>query len=189
MNTEQLKELGLNDNQIQEVFKLRGQEIEQANANKQALEAQQAENENLKNQIKEANKQISDFKELDIDSIKQRASEYETKYQESESKRKQELEDLNLQHSIDLGLIKAGTKNSKATKALLDYDALRASKNLENDINSQIESLKESDSYLFKGTEESQQPSMAKGNAIDTNKDVSEMTYAEMLEANKKGLL
>lgn len=189
MNTEQLKELGLTEEQIQNVFKLRGQEIEQANATQQALEAQQAENANLKNQIKEANKQISDFKELDIDSIKQKASEYETKYQESESKRKQELEDLNLQHSIDLGLIKAGAKNAKATKALLDYDALRASKNLENDINSQIESLKESDSYLFEGKEQESKQPISKGNTISDNKPLEEMTYAEMLELNRKGQL
>ena len=189
MKTEQLKELGLTEEQIDSVFKLRGQELEEANANKQALEAQRAENEALKNQIQEANKQINDFKELDIDSIKQRASEYETKYQDSESKRKQELEDLNLQHSIDLGLLKAGARNTKATKALLDYDLLRSSKNLENDIASQIEGLKESDSYLFKSNEESQQQSMGKRGKINDSVDTSEMTYAQMLEANRKGLL
>ena len=121
MTTEQLKELGLSDEQIQEVFKLRGQELEQANADKKALEAIQKENEALKNQIQIANEQIEDFKSMDIESIKKSADEYKNKFEQSETERKKEIDKMNLQYAVDLGLVKAGARNTKATKALLDF--------------------------------------------------------------------
>lgn len=189
MNTEQLKELGLTEEQIQNVFKLRGQEIEQANATQQALEAQQKENESLKKQIQTANKEIADFKEMDIDSIKKRAEEYQSKFEQSENERKKELDNVNLNYAIELGLVKAGARNTKATKALLDFDTLRDSRNLESDINTQIEKLKESDSYLFESKEQESKQPISKGNTISDNKPLEEMTYAEMLELNRKGQL
>ena len=187
MKTEELKELGLSDEQVEGVFKLRGLEVEKANQTQQALEAQQKENEALKNQIGIANDEIKAFKDLDIDSIKKRADEYQSKYEESESKRQNEIQDINLNHAIDLGLLKAGARNAKATRALLDYDALKSSRNLDADLASQIEGLKESDNYLFKGEESKE--SISKGNGIDNKKDLSDMTYLEMLEASKKGLI
>ena len=188
MKTEELKELGLSEEQIEGVFKLRGLEVEEAKGIEQALEAQKKENETLKDQIGRANEEIQSFKDLDIDSIKQRADEYQSKYEESESQRQKELQDINLNHAVDLGLIKAGAKNTKATRALLDYDALKQSRNVDSDLQAQIESLKESDNYLFKSEEASKQ-SISKGNTVDDNKDLSEMSYMEMLEASKKGLL
>ncbi|MFO3716116.1 phage scaffolding protein [Anaerococcus cruorum] len=189
MKTEELKELGLSDEQISGVFKLRGLEVEQSNAIKQALEAEQAENKALRNQIETANNQIKEFKDLDIDSIRKTAEDYQNKFEESENKRQREIEDMSLSHAVDLGLIKAGAKNTKATRALLDYEALKQSKNIDSDLENQINNLKESDSYLFKSEEQEAKQSIAKGNSITDKKDVSEMTYFEMLEANKKGLL
>lgn len=189
MNTEQLKEIGLTEEQIQGVFKLRGQEIEQANAIEQELETQKKENESLKDQIQTANKQIADFKEMDIDSIKQRAEEYQSKFEESENERKKELDNANLNYAIELGLVKAGARNTKATRALLDFDTLKDSRNLESDIKTQIEQLKESDGYLFESKEQEAKQPISKGNTISNNKPVEEMSYAEMLEASKKGLM
>lgn len=188
MKTEQLKELGLSEEQISEVFKLRGKEIEELNSVNQELEAQKAENEALKNQIKDANNEIKEFKDLDIDSIKKRADEYQARFEESENQRQKEIEDMNLSHAVDLSLLKAGARNPKATKALLDYDLLKQSKNINDDLEAQINNLKETDNYLFKSEEDTKQP-IAKGNAIQGGKDISEMSYFEMLEADKKGLL
>lgn len=86
-------------------------------------------------------------------------------------------------------MVKAGARNTKATRALLDFDTLKDSRNLESDIKTQIEKLKESDGYLFESKEQEAKQSISKGNTISDNKPVEEMSYAEMLERNRKGQL
>ena len=55
MKTEELKEIGLNDEQIAAVFKLRGQEVENYNKLKNDYETLKTENENYKSQVESAN--------------------------------------------------------------------------------------------------------------------------------------
>lgn len=189
MKTEELKEIGLNDEQIAAVFKLRGKEVEDYNELKNNFETLKTENENYKSQVLSANEQIEAFKDMDIDSIKASAEEYKAKYEQAQIKAKDDIDKLKLNNAIDLSLINAGSRNIKASKALLDLESLGSSKNLNEDLKAQIEGLKESDSYLFKNVEEDKKKSIGKSNGIDKLKDLSKMTYMEMLEANRKGLL
>lgn len=87
MNKEQLKALGLNDEQITEVFKLNGKAI--------AKEQQRADSteialEDTKKMLTDANAKIEGFKDLDIDTIKAEAQKYkdelETTRRESEDR-------------------------------------------------------------------------------------------------------
>ncbi|MSS77176.1 phage scaffolding protein [Anaerococcus sp. AGMB00486] len=188
MKTEELKEIGLNDEQIAAVFKLRGKEVEDYNQLKNNFETLKTENENFKNQVASANEQIEAFKDMDIESIKASAEEYKNKYEQAQIKAKEDMDNITLNNAIDLGLVNAGSRNLKAAKALLDIDSLKDSKNLNDDLKAQIEGLKESDSYLFKTEEEPKQRSMGKSGSIG-EKELKDMTYEEMLEANKKGIL
>lgn len=188
MKTEELKEIGLNDEQIAAVFKLRGKEVEDYNQLKNNIETLKTENENYKSQVESANEQIEAFKDMDIESIKASAEEYKNKYEQAQIKAKEDIDNITLNNAIDLGLVNAGSRNLKAAKALLDIDSLKDSKNLNDDLKAQIEGLKESDSYLFKGQEEPKQRSMGKSGSLG-EKELKDMTYEEMLEANKKGIL
>ena len=188
MKTEELKEIGLNDEQIAQVFKIRGQEVENYNNLKNEFETLRTENENYKSQVASANEQIEAFKDMDIDSIKASAEEYKNKYEEAQIKAKENIERINLNNAIDLGLVNAGSRNLKAAKALLDIDSLKDSKNLNDDLKAQIEGLKESDSYLFKIEEDPKQRGIGKSGSIG-DKELKDMTYEEMLKANKKGIL
>lgn len=188
MKTEELKEIGLNDEQIAAVFKLRGKEVEDYNQLKNNFETLKTENENYKSQVASANEQIEAFKDMDIESIKASAEEYKSKYEQAQIKAKEDMDNITLNNAIDLGLVNAGSRNLKAAKALLDIDSLKGSKNLNDDLKAQIEGLKESDSYLFKGQEEPKQRSMGKSGSLG-EKELKDMTYEEMLEANKKGIL
>lgn len=188
MKTEELKEIGLNDEQIGKVFKLRGKEVEDFNKLKNEYENLKTENENYKSQISDANEQIEAFKDMDIDSIKASAEEYKNKFEQAQQKAKEDIANTNLNHAIDLGLVNAGSRNIKASKALLDMDSLKDSKNLNEDLKAQIEGLKESDSYLFKNVEEKPKRGMGNSGSIG-DKGVKDMTYEEMLEAHKKGTL
>lgn len=188
MKTEELKEIGLNGEQIAAVFKLRGKEVEDYNQLKNNFETLKTENENYKSQVASANEQIEAFKDMDIESIKASAEEYKNKYEQAQIKAKEDMDNITLNNAIDLGLVNAGSRNLKAAKALLDIDSLKDSKNLNDDLKAQIDGLKESDSYLFKGQEEPKQRSMGKSGSLG-EKELKDMTYEEMLEANKKGIL
>lgn len=78
MKRERLKELGLNDEQINEVMSEHGKSVEK---HKTLSDNAKTELEGVKTQLKEANTQIQGFKDMDIESIKKSADDWETKYE------------------------------------------------------------------------------------------------------------
>ena len=190
MQTEELKELGLTDEQIKEVFRLHGLEIKNYQELQERNQTLNAENDSLKNSLAEANTTIEGFKDknLDIEEVKKQAESYKAKFEEEQAERQKEIEAIKLDSTINMSLLKSGAKNPKAVRALLDIDNLKQSKNLNDDLNSQIQNLQESDSYLFDSKEDEQGRSIGKGNDIKT-KDISEMSYTEIAKAQEKGLI
>lgn len=191
MKTEELKALGLSDEQITAVHRLNGLDIENYKTEVESLKQEkstlESEKETLQEQVNNANQQIEDFKDMDIESIKQSAEDYKNKFEQSESKRKEELEKLQLDHQLETSFLKAGAKNVKAVKALIDMDMLKESKNLNDDIKAQIDNLKESDSYLFEAESKPTGNSIGGSNPLPSSTE--KMTYDEMLNAYKKGQL
>lgn len=190
MKKEDLEKIGLTEEQQAEVFRLNGLAIEQYKTENAELTAKnqtlETEKTNLTTDLETANNTIQEFKSMDIDAIKSKADEYKTKYEETEAKRIAELKDLELNHTLETELLKAGAKNTKAVKALLDIEALKTSQNLDTDIEAAITGLKESDAYLFDGGDDSQ---VIAGGQQLPGKELENMTYDEMLEAYKKGLI
>lgn len=190
MKKKDLEKIGLTEEQQAEVFRLNGLAIEQYKTENVELTAKiqslETEKTNLTTDLETANNTIQEFKSMDIDAIKSKADEYKTKYEETEAKRIAELKDLELNHTLETELLKAGAKNTKAVKALLDIEALKTSQNLDTDIEAAITGLKESDAYLFDGGDDSQ---VIAGGQQLPGKELENMTYDEMLEAYKKGLI
>lgn len=158
MKKEELLELGLTEEQIQGVFKLNGQDINSI----------KSERDNLKSELEVANNKISELG--DYENVKSEVEKY-----------KNEISDLKLNHSIENSLMKSKVKNPKAAKALLDMEALKNSKNFDSDLENQIKSMKETDSYLFEveGT--------SVGGASSVNEpNTNDMTYSEMMEFLEK---
>ena len=158
MKKEELLELGLTEEQIQGVFKLNGQDINSI----------KSERDNLKSELEVANNKISELG--DYEDVKSEVEKY-----------KNEISDLKLNHSIENSLMKSKVKNPKAAKALLDIEALKNSKNFDSDLENQIKSMKESDSYLF------EVEGSSVGGAGSVNEpNVNEMTYSQMMEYLEK---
>lgn len=182
MTKEELKSLGLTDEQIAEVFKLNGLALEKAKGD---LSTKEKEVETLQGQLDTANKEIESYKEMDIESIKQSADDYKEKFETAEQKAKEDIEALKFEHSLESALNKAGTKNVKAAKALLDIDDLKKSKNVDSDIEAAITNLKESDGYLF-GESDPQGTGGSLGNIGkgkgDINKTADTNSTQEILE-------
>lgn len=158
MKKEELLELGLTEEQIQGVFKLNGQDINSI----------KSERDNLKSELKVANNKISELG--DYENVKAEVEKY-----------KNEISDLKLNHSIENSLMKSKVKNPKAAKALLDIEALKNSKNFDSDLENQIKSMKESDSYLF------EVEGSSVGGAGSVNEpNIKDMTYSQMMEYLEK---
>ena len=98
MKREFLKELGVEESVIEKIMTENGKDIEAVKSKTKADEAsiaqQKSEIESLKTQLSEANKAIDGFKELDVESIKKAAAEWEAKAKEAELKRQSDLDNL-----------------------------------------------------------------------------------------------
>lgn len=96
MTREDLEKLGLNEEQVTGVMKLKSSVISnndtEINNLKTTIATLTTERNNLKTQIEDANKEIQSYKDMDIDSIKQSASDWETKYNELVENQKVEKE-------------------------------------------------------------------------------------------------
>lgn len=196
MKREFLKELGLTDEQIDRVMAENGKDIEKYKSDletkEKELETKETELETLQGQLEAANKQIEDFKEMDIEGIKQAADDYKEKYEKAKQDAEAEIEALKFEHSLESALTKAGAKNVKAVKALLDIESLRNSKNVDSDLETAITTLKETDSYLF-GDVEPEGTGGSLGNnprqnqkVAITKEDFKNMGYKERLELKRE---
>lgn len=165
MKREELEKLGITEKEtIDAILNINSGDIGKAKGDAEAKETELAE---LKSQVADRDKDIAELSKQTGNS-----AELQTQLQDLQTKHKTETESLTAKVSetkrdsaIELGLIKAGARNVKATKALLDLEKLEISedgslKGLED----QVKALNESDGYLF-GTGESTGQITASGNA------------------------
>lgn len=146
MTKEELLELGLTEEQIPGVFKINGKDVEKAKGD---LKGKEETIETLQGQLKTANKEIEDFKELDVKEIEKRANDYKEKFETAETEAKKKLENIQFEHELENAIRDSKAKNVKAVKALLDIETLKDSKNQIEDIKQALEATKEENDYLF----------------------------------------
>ena len=97
MKTESLKEKGLTDEQITFVMAENSKDIEKY---KSLSETQKTQLTETQKQLDEANKQINDFKEMDVESIKKSAEEYKQKFEQAQ--RDSEIKVKEMQYDADV---------------------------------------------------------------------------------------
>lgn len=188
MTKEELLALGLAEEQIAEVFKINGKDVEKA---KGELTTVQTELASTKEQLQTANTEIESYKSMDIEAIKASANEYKAKFEATKTDLEKQIESLKFEHSLESALSKAGAKNVKAAKALLDIESLKDSKNIDVDIETAITTLKESDDYLF-GESGPQGTGGSLGNGGKgtgksiTKEEFEKMSYKERVELFNK---
>ena len=124
MKTEELKEIGLTDDQIKKVFAMNGKDVEKANSDlKKAqddLKAANAEKDELNKTIESTKEQLKKFDGVDVESFKTQIKDLNDQIE----KQKKDFEAQNLErlfHSkLDEKINGLKGKNTKAIKALLD---------------------------------------------------------------------
>ncbi|RYS68176.1 hypothetical protein EAJ14_22030, partial [Parabacteroides distasonis] len=114
---------------------------------KDELEAKDADLATANQTITELQKSNTDNAEL-----QKQVEDYQTKLSEAEAQRQADRKTA----YIELGLTKAGVKNSKAVSALLDLEKIAEDDKGWTGLDDQLSALKESDSYLFESESQSQ---------------------------------
>lgn len=150
MTKEQLEALGLDEEQIKEVFRLNGIAVNNAKGD---LETKETELADTKKLLEDANEKIQSFKDLNVDEVKKQAEDYKKDFEALEIKAKEDMEALKFEHELEGAIRDSKAKNVKAVKALLDIENLKASNNRKEDIEKALESTKEENDYLFESDE------------------------------------
>lgn len=100
-------------------------------------------------QLAEANKTIAGYKEMDIDAIRQSAADWQSKAEQAQKDADARVAAVQFDAKLDGAISKAHGRNAKAIRALLDVDALRASKDPDKDIGAALDALAQDSGYLF----------------------------------------
>ena len=108
-----------------------------------------ADYDTLKSQLEEAQKTIKGFQDQDIEGVRKSAQDWEEKYNQAIKDHEAKLADMAFDQALEGAITTAKGKNTKAIKALLDVDTLKASKNQEADIKAALEGLQKDSGYLF----------------------------------------
>lgn len=104
------------------------------------------ERDTLKGQLDTANETIKSYKDMDIDAIKQSASDWEAKAKEHES----ELERVKQDAALDKALAATNTFDADLLKKALDHEALQFKDGKIIGLDEQLKTLQEGKPYLFK---------------------------------------
>jgi len=80
MKREDLEKLGLSEEQVNGIMKLKSTAMSEMDTLNNKIALLTTDKENLQKQLNDANEEIKSYKDMDIDSIKKSASDWETKY-------------------------------------------------------------------------------------------------------------
>lgn len=177
MTREELKALGLSDEQIEKVVEDYGKNYVskgQFNQKNEESKTLKGELDNYKNEIDKLKKDNKDNQSLveQIDALKNQATEREKTY-------KAQAKQMQVNNLVELALIKNKAKNTTAAKALLkDLDKAEIVDGDIKGLSEQIESLKKSDAYLFDAVKIGHAP--GEGGTTPPNQSVQEQLEKAM---------
>ncbi|KST46389.1 phage scaffolding protein [Enterococcus durans] len=153
MKREELKELGLTDEQIGSVMALHGVTVNELNSRVSTAEQQATQ---YQEQLDKNQNELNDFKAnaKGNEDLTKQLEDLQSKFDETKTSSEQQIADLKKSSAIDLALTQAGAKNIKAAKALLDGESLELTDEGLKGLDEQLAALKESDGYLFGQSEQ-----------------------------------
>ncbi len=108
-----------------------------------------ADYEAVKGQLQTAREGLKAFEGVDVKELQGQVAKLTKSLEEKEAEHKAQLADLAFDGALKDAITAARGRNDKAIRALLDVDALKASKNQEADIKTALEALKKESGYLF----------------------------------------
>lgn len=149
MKREDLEALGLSKDQIDKVLDMHHKEYDPINrdleSTKKDLENEQKKASSQANTIIDLKKDLEAFKDVDVTDLKQKIADLEENIRTKDENHKKEIADRDFNDILNKSIVSAKGKNAKAITALLDIDALKASKNQRDDIADALKALTEAE--------------------------------------------
>jgi DNA repair ATPase RecN len=109
--------------------------------------------DNYKSQLDTATQKLEGFKDVDVEELKGKITTLTNNLAAQKANFEQQLADRDFDDLLNGAISGSKAKNVKAVRALLDVDAIKASKNQEADIKAALEKVKEENDYLFTSDE------------------------------------
>ncbi len=113
----------------------------------------EVERDNYKDSLETARNTLKGFEGVNVDELKGKIDQLTSDLTSKEAEYQEKISDMEFTAVLDNAIASSGARNAKALKALLDVDALKASKNRSDDIRSAIETAKKENDYLFVSAE------------------------------------
>lgn len=170
---------GATDEQITAILNINSADIGKA---KEKIEA---ERDNYKTQLETAQTALKEFEGVDVGELNGRIKQLTDDLAAKESAHQAKIADMEFASVLDGAITASGARNAKAVKALLDLDALKASKNQTEDIKAAIETVKADEGYLF-GADEPIHNAVRETNGTITGSGMSAMRAAMGLPPETK---
>lgn len=121
--------------------------------------------QNLEEQLKTTKESLAKFDGVDADALNKQITDLKADLEQKDKDYQAQIADRDFQDMLKESIASANGKNAKAITALLDLDALKASKNQKEDIATALKALTEAeDSKMLFG--ESEPAVIGKGNPI-----------------------
>lgn len=112
-----------------------------------------ADYDSIKEQLRTATEGLEAFKGVDVKDLQGQVAKLTRDLSDQAEAHKKQLADLAFDGVLKEAITAARGRNTKAIAALLDVDALKASKDQTADIKSALEALKKDSGYLFDSEE------------------------------------
>lgn len=142
LKTETLKEKGLTQEQIDFIMAEVGKEVN----------ALTAERDTYKSQLTAAQATLKSMEGVDVAGMQTKINDLTSQLSNKDSEIERIKSDYAFDAAVKNAIRSASGRNEKAIMALLDTDALKASKNQEADIKAALDNLKKENDYLFQNT-------------------------------------
>ena len=161
MNREFLKNLGLDDDTIDAVIREHGKTVNDTKKSVNDLTTERdnlkAERDNLQGQLNDRDEQLSNLEDKaeGNEDLKQEIADLKQSNLEAKNNFEKELNEKTFEFELDKSLLQSNAKNPAIVKANLNRETLQLGEdNKIIGLNEQLESMKESDGYLFKSDDE-----------------------------------
>lgn len=188
MTREQLKELGLDDTQIDSVMKVYGKSVNDYKEKAEKVDVLNSQIDDYKQQLTDRDNQLQELKKVDAEGLQ---AEIDRLTEENKTTANDYQEKLNKQakdFAIETTLRNEKARNPKIAKNALDFEAITYKDGNLIGLEEQIKAIKESDPYLFeedlpKGLKGKQpNDSNTKQGASITRDELNAMSYKERVD-------
>lgn len=148
MKREELKQIGLTDEQVGSVMAMHAAEL---NTLRSDLSDVTSERDSLKNELASNQDELKKMQATakDNDDLQAQLQALQTKFDESQQAVAAKLQAVKKDNAIDQALLKAKARNNKAVRALLNDDAIKFDDDGLHGLSEQLAALQKSEAYLF----------------------------------------